>query len=190
MDFKIQFKEMKERIKVVDVLYRYGVRLRKKPDSDYASCPCPLPTHPEDRNNNAFGVHLPSNRWQCKHPECARKNGVGDKWGDCINLVTTHDSVDAKQAATLLNSWFPKDKPALSHGETREVRGISPHHHIPDNTSSAVAGKYMQEIDAWFHTLIVRGDQENDVDYWARILKAVKTRLVESYRSGQRSKAA
>lgn len=140
MDFKIQFKEMKERIKVVDVLYRYGVRLRKKPDSDYASCACPLPTHPEDRNNNAFGVHLPSNRWQCKHPECAKKNGVGDKWGDCINLVAVHDTVDAKQAAERIDSWFPKEKPAHSHGETREVRGISPHPYTPDNTSSAVAG--------------------------------------------------
>jgi hypothetical protein len=48
----------------------------------------------------------------------------------------------------------------------------------------------MQEVETWFHALIVRGDQETDVDYWARVLKAVKTRLHESYKSGQSSKAA
>ena len=48
----------------------------------------------------------------------------------------------------------------------------------------------MQEVEAWFDSIIQRAEQENDVDYWARILKAVKTKLVESYRSGQKSKVA
>jgi len=38
--------------------------------------------------------------------------------------------------------------------------------------------------------LIVRGDQENDLDYWGRVLKGVKTRPHESYKTGQKSKAA
>jgi hypothetical protein len=42
----MNFKEMKERIKIIDVLLHYGVRLHKKIGTDYASCSCPLPTHP------------------------------------------------------------------------------------------------------------------------------------------------
>lgn len=49
----------------------------------------------------------------------------------------------------------------------------------------------MQEVETWFYTLIVRGDQEeDDVAYWERVLKGVKTRLHESYKNGQKSKAA
>ena len=58
------------------------------------------------------------------------------------------------------------------------------------NSSSQVSVKHMQEIEVWFDSIIQRGEQENDVGYWARILKAVKSRLHESYKAGQRSKVA
>ena len=117
----IDFKEMRDRILIVDVLYRYNIRLRKKPDDDYASCACPLPTHPpDDRNNNCFGVHLPSNRWQCKHPACGKINGVGNKWGDCINLVSTMGRMDFRSAAKQLDSWFPNKKSGAQYGRGRQ----------------------------------------------------------------------
>jgi hypothetical protein len=48
----------------------------------------------------------------------------------------------------------------------------------------------MQEVEAWFEGLIKRGDQEDDTQYRKRLLNGIKGRLVESYRSGQKSKAA
>lgn len=186
------FKEMKDRILLVDVLLHYGVRLRRKIDSDYASVSCPLPTHPkDDRNNNAFGVHLPTNRWQCKHPECGRKNGVGDKWGDCINLVMTLDNLSAKAAAERLDGWFPKENAAPSHGETRhDGKEKTPHHHTRNDNSQSGSVKadtkgYMREVDAWFDELSVRAIDEDDAAYRKRMLSAIKERLLASYRAGK-----
>lgn len=179
---------MKDRIPLVDVLLHYGVRLRRKIGSDYASVACPLPTHPkDDRSNNAFGVHLPTNRWQCKHPECGRRNGVGDKWGDCINLVMTMRNLMYKEAGQQLEDWFPKENPAPHIGTREDGKGkktpSSPH---TDNTSSSDSGKgYMAQVDAWFDEVSIRAIDEDDVAYRKRMLSAIKERLLESYRAGK-----
>src|SRR5665213_3034930 len=184
----MDFKELKERIKIIDVLLHYGIRLRKKMDSEYATCSCPLPTHPEDRNNNCFGVHLPSNRWQCKHPACGRNNGVGDKWGDSINLVATLDKSSFLEAGKKLERWFPKENPASSHGETREDGRVKlpPPHHISEHTSENGGVKYMASIDLWFDETFKPLPEEEDENYWKRVRKSVKSKLVESFRAGQK----
>jgi hypothetical protein len=180
----MDFKEMKDRILIVDVLYRYNVRLRKKPDSDYASCACPLPTHPQDdRNNNCFGVHLPTNRYQCKHPNCAKINGVGNKWGDCINLVMTMGKMDFRSAGKQLESWFPNKKPALQNG-TPEA-GRSPHPNRSDHTVSAVAVKYTEKVREWFDTIWPKKEGENDSDYRKRLLHDITSQLIQNYRAGK-----
>jgi hypothetical protein len=48
----------------------------------------------------------------------------------------------------------------------------------------------MQEVDAWFDKLFKRSDGEVAFDYWKRTRNGVKKRLIESYRSGQKSKVA
>ena len=48
----------------------------------------------------------------------------------------------------------------------------------------------MQEVEAWFDSTILRGDQATDEQYRKRILNAQKGKLVESYRSGMKSLAA
>jgi hypothetical protein len=191
--FDMDFKEMKERIKLVDVLLHYGIRLRRRFDSEYASATCPLPTHPsDDRSNNAFGVHLPSNRWQCKHPECGKKNGVGDKWGDCINLVMTLDNTGARAASIKLDGWFRKENPAPSHGESREDGRVkhAPSHHTSEPTSQDGDVKYMASIELWFDQVSKRLDGESDAEYRKRFLSALKAQLIQSYKAGQKSKAA
>ena len=143
----MDFKEMKERIHLVDVLLHYGIRLRRKFGSDYASVACPLPTHPkDDRNNNAFGVHLPSNRFQCKHPECAKKNGVGDKWGDCINLVMTLDNLGARAAAEKLDGWFPKENPAPASSPTANPSRFQIH---PRASNCRCNGCRREKVPPW-----------------------------------------
>jgi hypothetical protein len=48
----------------------------------------------------------------------------------------------------------------------------------------------MQEVEEWFNNLIVRGDLESDVDYWERLKKSFKSKLVESFRNGKKSLAS
>ena len=50
--------------------------------------------------------------------------------------------------------------------------------------------KYMQEVEAWFDSIIRRGDQETDEQYRKRVLNALKMKLAESYRSGRKFLAA
>src|ERR1019366_6414436 len=96
-----------------------GIKLTRRfgptANSDYASGPCPLKTHPQKRNNS-FAVHLPTNRFQCKDTTCQKANGVGDKWGDCLNLVAAMQGIGCKDAAHKLVEWFPDVKNPASSG--------------------------------------------------------------------------
>ena len=138
-------------------------------------------------------MHLPSNRWQCKHPACGRNNGVGDKWGDCINLVATLDNCSFLEAGKKLERWFPNKSPAPSLGESREDGNVKlpPPHHKLDHTSPSDNVKgYMAEVDAWFDALFKRAEGESDDAYRKRLLNGIKGRSIESYRAGQRMKVA
>lgn len=44
----------------------------------------------------------------------------------------------------------------------------------------------MAEVDSWFEELILRQNDESDADFWHRFRNGVKSRLVESFRSGKR----
>lgn len=48
----------------------------------------------------------------------------------------------------------------------------------------------MTAVEAWFNETFKRGEKETDVEYWARTLKATKSKLVDSYKADQKSKAA
>ena len=180
----MEFKEIKERVRVVDVLVHYGIRLRCKVGSEYASTACPLPTHPpRDKGNNAFGVHIPSNRWQCKHPECGAKNGVADKWGDCINLVMTMENLKAREAAEKIEAWFPKEK-AAPHIEARAVQGASaPLPHIPVITPVSDNGKgYMQTTKVRVEALMSVIPDER---IRKEVVGAVMDEIYSSYKNGK-----
>jgi hypothetical protein len=175
----MDFKELKERVKIVEVLLHYNVRLRCRVGSEYACTACPLPTHPaNDRGNNCFCVHLPTNRWQCKHPAC--KNGVGDKWGDCINLVVCLDRKGFGAAGKQLEEWFPQEKAAPRNGE-RQVQEApkSPSHHISDDTSSPDKGKYyMREARVRMEALLFFIEDET---IRKQVIKEVMAEIYQSY---------
>ena len=183
----LDFKEMKDRIKLVDVLLHYNVRLRKKPDEDYASAACPLPCHPK-KPNNAFGVHLPTNRWQCKDTECGKKNGVGDRWGDCLNLVMTMSNYGFRQAANQLDTWFPPEikNPALVRtGEVREAKKLLPSQHTEPTSSALAVNGYMKDTEVWFLELTKPREGENDEARLKRVVNGIKQRCLDSYRAGK-----
>jgi hypothetical protein len=48
----------------------------------------------------------------------------------------------------------------------------------------------MAGVDQWFDAIVRRGDKESDEQYRKRMLKEIKARLIDSYRSGKKSLAA
>jgi DNA primase len=59
----IDFKELRQRLKFVDVLEHYKVKVTVK--GDRATGYCPLPTHQGKRNSPSFSVNVPRRIWQC-----------------------------------------------------------------------------------------------------------------------------
>ena len=182
----LDFAKIKE-VKLVDVMGRYGVPLRFK--GEYAAAQCPLPTHKDGDISKSFSINLAGNYFRCFSESCNEKNG-GKKGGDVINFVALKEGISQLEAARKLADWYhigeTKTAPHMAKpsNETEMQRTISE----PKVSSESV--KYMKEVEAWFYALIVRGDKEADVEFWSRVLKGVKTRLHDSYKAGQRSRAA
>lgn len=186
----VDFKDLKERVKIVDVLAIKGIKLRHKIGSEYASGPCPLRVHPQDDRGNAFGIHLPTNRFQCKNTTCQKENGVGDLWGDCINLLAGIDGIRVKEAAIQLLEWFPMEDKKTARITERESGanprassvGASPTH-ISVKAQGSGNGKsgYMAETNLWLDEVLkVVPDEHRAVTK-----KMIANRILESYRNGR-----
>jgi hypothetical protein len=56
---------------------------------------------------------------------------------------------------------------------------------ISQSDASSDSVKYMAGIDQWFDDLFKPRGDESDEDYRKRLLKSVKAKLIESFRSGK-----
>jgi hypothetical protein len=180
----LDFQRIKE-VKLTDVLLRYKIPLRFK--TDYAVCPCPLPTHKAGDTGKNFSIHLQGNYWRCFSDSCNANNG-GKRGGDVINFVALMDGCREKDAAAKLADWFKVSETKTPARTTEQGRKPTNTSDYPDNNKSSDSVKYMASIDKWFDELVMIQGGEEDPDYWARIRKGVKSKLVESYRAGQKSK--
>jgi hypothetical protein len=46
---------------------------------------------------------------------------------------------------------------------------------------------YMQEVDAWLNELLSVQGEESEAKWFARVKPAIRARLLESYRNGQKA---
>ena len=178
----LDFPKIKE-IKLTDVLARYKIALRYK--TDYAVCACPLPTHKKGDTSKSFSINLQGNYWRCFSDSCNANNG-GKRGGDVINFVALMESCREKDAAAKLADWYgvkEKTPTRIEQGRKQTTNATD----YPDNTKSSDSVKYMAAIDKWFDELVMIREGEEDPAYWARIRKGFKSKLVESYRAGQKS---
>jgi DNA primase len=182
----LDFNRIKE-IKLTDVLSRYRIALRFK--GDYAVCACPLPTHKPGDTGKSFSVNLTGNYWRCFSQTCNANNG-GKRGGDVINFVALMDGCREKDAAQKLADWFGAGQNKTAAHMEQPRKEHKPAKDYPDHSKSSDSVKYMQEVDAWFDGLFRHDEQETDTEFRDRLLKSIKSRLVESYRAGQRSKPA
>jgi hypothetical protein len=178
---KLDFKVIRDSVRCVDVLASRGIKLRYRVGSEYASCPCPLKCHPSGDRGNSFSVHLPSNRFQCKQSSCAKANGVGDKWGDCINLVAAMDGVGFKEAALQLTeqkSATPKNS-GPTGARTTSVAAS------PADTLSKAQGNgngYMREARLRVNTFLCAVVEDTNVK---RTVDFVMDEIIKSYKNGK-----
>lgn len=183
---QIEFKELRERIRIIDVLARKGIKLTCRFGSEYASGQCPLPMHP-DKRNNSFAVHLPTNRFQCKDTTCQKTNGVGDKWGDCLNLVAAMEEIGFRDAAHQLAEWFPDVKNPASHssngsGAVREHQSGSSLANTPVKAQPSGNGNgFMHETGLWLDEVLKPVPE----DERPAIKKLVSQRIYQSYINGK-----
>lgn len=96
----IDWKKLKARVPLKDVLERYGVfaACRETPQGYEGVCPlC---------GSGSFKVNREKNAWYC-FGECkskGKKNG-----GNLLDLVALKEDVSVQEAATMLVTWFPED---------------------------------------------------------------------------------
>lgn len=108
------FRLIKERVSMLDVLARYQVELRAR-NGTKREGKCPLPQHTSKEDKASFHIDLVKGTWvwACHSGSCvaarnASKRGGGlKKGGDLIEFVQYMEQVSSlRQAGELLDSWF------------------------------------------------------------------------------------
>jgi DNA primase len=98
------FKSLKQRISIDQVLARYGVKLRRVgPHTLYG--PCPLPTHTSRQSRQSFSVNLSLQVWSCHSASCIAARG-GHIGGHVIDLVAIMERCGLREAGLRLQDWF------------------------------------------------------------------------------------
>jgi DNA primase len=168
-------------IPISDVVGRYGIQLRYR--AEWGSAICPLPSHKKGEKEKTFSVNTLQNYWKCFSASC--NETAGCKGGDTINFVALMDGSTQLAAAKKLAEWFNigETKSALHIvGRSKETEHQKTY---PDPSTPPDTVKYMASIDQWFDELIKPLGDESEADYWKRLLKDVKAKLIESFRSGK-----
>src|ERR1044071_8434896 len=101
----IDFKELREKIRISDVLQQYNVQLKVR--GDKATGLCPLPTHPlrsdGKKRSPSFSVHLGKGIWNCFG--CGAKGNVLDL-GARLQGLNPDDPLQLRKAALKLAETF------------------------------------------------------------------------------------
>jgi DNA primase len=98
------FKSLKQRISIDDVLARYGVKLRRAgPHTLYGRCP--LPTHTSRQSRQSFSVNLSLQVWSCHSASCIAARD-GRRGGHVIDLVAMMEGCGLREAGLRLQDWF------------------------------------------------------------------------------------
>jgi DNA primase len=119
----LDFKAIKGRVAIGDVLARYQVNLVRVNQTSLKGT-CPLPTH-SSGSKNTFFVNEAKSVWYC-HSDSCKKNG-NRAGGNVIDFVSLMEQCSAYAAAKRIDEMFPtgngKDRSVKPHDGmmTREV---------------------------------------------------------------------
>jgi DNA primase len=103
-DTFVDFREIKQRVSIEDVLGHYGIRLRRVNQNTLRG-KCPLPTHSSEKSAESFSAHTGKNIWACQSASCASAR-QGKKGGNILDFVALMESCSIRDAAVKLNERF------------------------------------------------------------------------------------
>lgn len=106
-DVRPNFRLIKERVSMLDVLARYKIDLRAK-NQYKREGKCPLPQHGNRDGKASFHIDCIKEVWvwACHEPACKEVRGGKKKGGDLIEFVQFMEKCTLRQAGEFLESWF------------------------------------------------------------------------------------
>jgi DNA primase len=119
------FRAIKARVSIVDVLWKYGIEMRSMNQYELRGG-CPLPTHTSKTKEFTFVVNPKKNVWSCHSASCVegrnQSNGEGKlkKGGDLIEFVKFMENCSLREAGVHLEKWFGEQTDSLSSGAPSE----------------------------------------------------------------------
>jgi hypothetical protein len=101
------FRLIKERVSMLDVLSRYKVELRARNETKREG-KCPLPQHGNRDGKASFHVDLKNGVWvwACHETACGEARGGKKKGGDLIEFVGFMEKCNLRQSGEFLESWY------------------------------------------------------------------------------------
>src|ERR1700748_2206416 len=106
----VDFKEIKSRVSLAQILERYGVleSLTKGGTGDRLSGVCPIHG---GTNKTHFRVSVSKNCWNCF--------GKCQAGGNIIDFVARKEDIEFRDAALLIDEWFPGSSPEKGEREVK-----------------------------------------------------------------------
>ena len=131
MSVWINFKELREKIRIADVLRQHNVQLKVR--GEKATGLCPLPTHPTrndaKKRSPSFSVHLGKGIWHCFG--CGAKGNVLDL-GARLEGLDPDDPLQLRRAALKLAETFgiecerPNERITVSKATAKRPDSVTP----------------------------------------------------------------
>ena len=92
----VEYKLIKEKVSIEDILERYGLLERFTRRGDQLSGACPI--H-KGHKKSQFSVNLAKNAFKCFSPDCGAQ-------GNAIDFVSYFEGISFRQAAEMIQEWF------------------------------------------------------------------------------------
>lgn len=105
----VNFRQVKEQVRLVDVIRRYCVRLEASGVGGLRGR-CPLPTHSSKDSSLSFSINTVKNAWACHSQSCVAQRG-GSLGGNVLDFVAAMEGLTIRGAALLLQEWFGAPQP-------------------------------------------------------------------------------
>lgn len=163
----VDYREVKDRVRIADVVAALGVTLEKGRGK------CPLPNH-KGNSTDTFSVTVEKNVWKC----------FGCGWGgNVLELQSLAKGIAIREAALELRDAFMAPEPEA----ILEVRAHASAVRVPEAEPVAEKG-FLKAADEWIDLALTQGDDETRSDWLKRAKHAIKSKLLESYKNGQAAK--
>jgi len=132
----LNFKEIKARVTMTEVLAAYGVNLNRMNQNSLKGT-CPLPTH-SSGSKNTFFVNEAKSVWYC-HSDSCKKNGQR-AGGNVIDFVALKEQCSVYAAAKWIDDRFPSGRQQTTTSATAENKVGTTHDPAVVEPSAVAAG--------------------------------------------------